>query len=749
MGGLIQDHEGLALAIEQALEAAELPLRRAAETQRNRLAPRGFDLAGLAERIVAFTLGASAFKAAAPEAWTLAKARAAVDGADDRHQIIRTALRFALKTFDFAAAFAVVGGNAVGWAAQAREGAADEGVERISIPLDAPSVLRTVLLTKGRYLGSLPGDPLSQSLAADLGRPRANSVFLHAVEVRDRPVAIFYGDVNGRAISERDVGEFVVFAQHLGQRIEKLIVDQKRRLDRAAREAGGALPGEGVPAPAFALEPPTLTTAELFARSAPRPRGGAKASGDAAPSAVLAAAPAPGASSRLTGASLAMPSSMDDLFEAAERLLDPDLGERAKALALLSRFPEVAAAVLVARFPGPVLRSRVPVSELPSPEELGPIPAALARMGVAAARALVPLFEHRDVDSRYFALLTAGRLPAPVLVGPIALRVFDRHPIVAGAARVALASMRGVQGFGPAVAKIRAELASRDSETANSAAKALGLLRDAGSVEALIGLTGHENKALAQSSADALREITKQPLGQSPARWSDWWAGAKLKAREEWLLEALRHKDLENPRLGGRGAGAGSRGQLWLRRRGAAPGAGGRGGEVRGVVEGEGRGEGGGGVTRRRRGAAKRKGGQKSFSVRGRRRLRRAMAPQVSQKEESGSPFSSVRWIFSQGPGHSLIWTVSFSSEVQRSLENARRIHREHLDGVIESVVETVSKVGSDKRVAVGGKEFVITDHNGEPGYGVTTRKRGVLRPVARVRSHDFGRWILRLEVLR
>lgn len=547
--GLIKDHDGLANAIEQALEAAERPLWRAAAARRNRLAPRAYELEGLAEHIVGIAPGSPAFKPEAPEVWTLAKARAAVDGAEDRHQIIRSALRFALKTFDFAAAFAVVGGNAVGWAAQSREGAADEGVERISIPLDAPSVLRTVLLAKGRYLGPLPSDPLSQSLAADLHRPQPQSAFLYAVEVRDRPVAILYGDVNGRAVSEHDVGEFVVFAQYLGQRIERLIVDQKRRLDRAAREAAEARPRreEGAAPPAFALEPPTLTTAELFARSPPRPRGGPRAAEvGATPGAVaLAAAPAPGASSRLTGASLAMPSSMDDLFEAADRLVDADLGERAKALALLSRFPEVSAAVLVARFPGPVLRSRVPVAELPSPEELGPIPAALARMGVAAARALVPLFEHRDVDSRYFALLTAGRLPAPVLVGPIAQRVFDRHPIVAGAARVALAAMRGVQGFEEAVAKIRAGLSSRDSETANSAAKALGALRDAAAVEPLIGLTGHENRALAQSAADALREITKQPLGLSPEKWSGWWEQAKLKAREEWLLEALRHKDLE------------------------------------------------------------------------------------------------------------------------------------------------------------------------------------------------------------
>jgi hypothetical protein len=554
--GVANKREGLALAIEQALEAAECPPQCEAEDPANRLAPRAaIDLERLTERIVAISPGRAWVEAEAPEEWTLAKARAAVDGTEDVRQIIRSALRFALKTFDFAAAFAVVGGNAVGWAAQSREGAADEGVERMSIPLDAPSVLRTVLIAKGWYLGPLPSDPLSQSLIAGLQRPEPPCAFLCAIEVRDRPVAILYGDVIGRAASDCDVGELVVFTQYLGQRIERLIVEQKQRLERVAREASGvpasgagnsagAGGGEAAAPPAFALRP-MLNPGELPASGPPRPRGSARPSEGEVSAVAVAAAPAPGVSSRLMGESLAMPSSMDDLFSAADRLVEADLGERAKALALLARYPEVSAAVLVARFPGPVLRPRVPVAELPSPEELGPIPAALARMGLSAARALVPLFDHRHVDSRYFAVLVAGRLPTPILVGPIAQRVFDRHPVVAGAARVALASMRGVQGFEEALARIRLALSSCDRETVSAAAKALGFLRDAASVEPLIALTGHVNKALALSAADALRDITKQHLGLSHARWAAWWGQAKLRPREEWLLDALRHEDFE------------------------------------------------------------------------------------------------------------------------------------------------------------------------------------------------------------
>jgi hypothetical protein len=151
---------------------------------------------------------------------------------------------------------------------------------------------------------------------------------------------------------------------------------------------------------------------------------------------------------------------MQQMFEAADRLVGPELTERAKAMAELARAPEIAAAVLVARFPGPLLRARLPVTGLPTPEELGPVPGALARLEAPAAQALVPLLESRDTDIRYFALLTAGGLPSPVLVAPTGAHVFDHHPLVANAARVALAAMKSVQGFDEAAAHVRAALSS-------------------------------------------------------------------------------------------------------------------------------------------------------------------------------------------------------------------------------------------------------------------------------------------------
>jgi hypothetical protein len=518
-----------------------------------RTAPRDHvEVEGLAQRLLKESGGKPALDAEPLETWSLAKAKQALDAAEDRKQIIAVALRFALKTFDFAAAFAVVSGNAVGWSAQSRQGPADERVERISVPLHVPSVMKTVLLSRGRYLGPLPADPLSRSLVADMGRPVPQSAFFCPVEVRERPVAILYGDVLDRPASEGRVAELVLLSRHLGRRLERLILEQKRQAGKARAPAKPAAATRAANPPAFALQPPTIsnTAAELFARSPLRTADCAARFEE--PRGAVAPMPAPGVSriSPRMGAKagarvFSPPPSMQQMFEAADRLVGPELTERAKAMAELARAPEIAAAVLVARFPGPLLRARLPVTGLPTPEELGPVPGALARLEAPAAQALVPLLESRDTDIRYFALLTAGGLPSPVLVAPTGAHVFDHHPLVANAARVALAAMKSVQGFDEAAAHVRAALSSRDADTAGLAIRALALLHDVESIQRLIEMTGGPNRPLAEIAADALREICKQSLGADKGRWSTWWKRNRKRPRPAWLIDALRHRDLQ------------------------------------------------------------------------------------------------------------------------------------------------------------------------------------------------------------
>ena len=435
--------------------------------------------------------------------WSLAEARNALRAVSgDREGIKDVILRYALGTFDFAAVFAVVRGSGVGWDAGG-EGADPVALAQVSFPLDAASVFRTAAMAHGSYAGPVPGDPLTRQILAALGR-RPRSVFVFPVEVRGRLVALLYGDRGNRPVSQRRLSELILFCQELGTAFAELIVLRKQRRftemetePEAREEALAALGWTGG-------RPPVL---EGLGRTAP-----------------ARAEPA-------------------DLSEVLGRLVGHDAAARAAAIADLRRSPDAAARALAAQFPGPSAWSRVPVQELPAPDELGPIPAGLARLGAAGARALARFLDAPSSDTRYVALLTAGSLPHPELVAGVLRGLFDRENDVASAARAAARALRKLPRFKAALPGLRVELAARDPERRALAARALGVLHDRASVEGLIGLTSSDDAFAAQAAAEALIEITRASFGTSTRGWMAWWAENRSHRRAQWLLAGLRHPE--------------------------------------------------------------------------------------------------------------------------------------------------------------------------------------------------------------
>ena len=49
----------------------------------------------------------------------------------------------------------------------------------------------------------------------------------------------------------------------------------------------------------------------------------------------------------------------------------------------------------------------------------------------------------------------------------------------------------------------------------------------------------------AQAAAEALREVTRATLGLHPRQWSSWWAENRSRRRADWLVAALRHRELD------------------------------------------------------------------------------------------------------------------------------------------------------------------------------------------------------------
>ncbi len=431
--------------------------------------------------------------------WSLAEARTALRAvAGDREGLKDVVLRYARRTFDFLAAFAVVRGTAMGWDARG-EGADAIAVAQVSFPLDVPSVFRTTALAHACYAGPVPGDALTRQVLDALGR-RPRSVFVFPVEVRGRLVAVLYGDRGERPVSQRRLSELILFCQDLGPAFAELIVLRKQRRfpedEPPSAEAPGALGLGGAP----------RRTLEGLDRAPP------------------ATAPA-------------------DLGPVLERLVGADATARAAAISDLTRAPDAAARALGAQFPGPSAWSRVPVVELPAPDELGPVPAGLARLGAAGARALAKFLDAPDADTRYVALLTAGNLPYPELVPGVLRGLFDPEPDVSSAARAAATALCRLPRFQAALPDLRQELVAKDPERRVLAARALGVLHDRASIEGLIGLTASDDALSAQAAAEALIELTRASFGTSTHGWMAWWAENKGHRRVQWLLAALRHPE--------------------------------------------------------------------------------------------------------------------------------------------------------------------------------------------------------------
>ncbi|MGZ6076331.1 MAG: GspE/PulE/PilB domain-containing protein, partial [Myxococcaceae bacterium] len=241
--------------------------------------------------------------------WSLAEARTALRTvAGDREGLKDVVLRYARRTFDFVAAFAVVRGTAMGWDARG-EGADAAALAQVSFPLDVPSLFRTAALAHSSYAGPVPADPQTRQVLDALGRtPR--SVFVFPVEVRGRLVAVLYGDRGSRPVSQRRLSDLILFCQDLGAAFAELIVLRKQRRfadeDTAPPEPSGALGLTGVP----------RRSLEGLDRAPP------------------ATAPA-------------------DLGPVLERLVGTDAAARAAAISELTRAPDAAARALAAEFPGP------------------------------------------------------------------------------------------------------------------------------------------------------------------------------------------------------------------------------------------------------------------------------------------------------------------------------------------------------------------------------------------------------------
>jgi MshEN domain/HEAT repeats len=473
-----------------------------------------------------------------PTALPLAEAVKLLEVAADRDNIFESVCRGARSLLDFVALFTVQGEQALGRLALSKGWASKDIVGRIAVPLDRPSSLQTTARSHAPFLGRLGDEPVSQEALHALGRKSPMPGVLVPIVLKERTVALLYGDAAGKALDAAVVGDLSSLAGAAARGFQRLILKQKG--------------GEYSKAPGKA--------AKLSSAPSDEAKGGAWGAAKDPSAGKVKAAAAGGLAAAMGIKEPGVPrSSLHEMptqqIRQLDQMLDMDAlissvlmsDERAKYSAdALAALGERAALAVVARMPGPLKLARHALrGPTPPLAEHGPLLALVARFGKHALGPLLARLNDSSIDVRYYAALAVGELQAVEGVAPLGLRLFDPDTGVRGVAIEGLRRYGDIAEMRVLIESLRGELPGPDPLRQQFAAEALGTMRDAAAVPRLIELVKHDDAAVVLAARHALLDITKQDFGTSRWRWRSWWERHRGEPRVEWMLEGLGHSEAE------------------------------------------------------------------------------------------------------------------------------------------------------------------------------------------------------------
>jgi hypothetical protein len=172
-----------------------------------------------------------------PEAPDAQSAAALIDNAVTRDEVVDAVLALGQRFFRRVVFFIVREPWVLGWSGLG------EGMDRtlaasLRIPLDQPSVFRTVTRDKTVFIGRLPMEEENQRFLKALGkRPNTNAAVL-PVALKGRVVNLIYGDNGASGQVKPDLGELIVLAQRIPRAYLRII--RRRVAETEAASAGKA-----------------------------------------------------------------------------------------------------------------------------------------------------------------------------------------------------------------------------------------------------------------------------------------------------------------------------------------------------------------------------------------------------------------------------------------------------------------------------------------------------------------------------
>jgi hypothetical protein len=164
--------------------------------------------------------------------FSYAMAEREIDEAASQREIVEIYFDFAAQFFEYAALFTVRADLAEGRDAHG-PGVERERVQRIGVPLDLPSTLATTRTRAAPVVGRFAQEGLDAELLRDLERGlRAGDLNVTRAVipllVRERVVALLYGDDGRVDVELSTLGDLVAFTALVGARLERVLLNKKR-----------------------------------------------------------------------------------------------------------------------------------------------------------------------------------------------------------------------------------------------------------------------------------------------------------------------------------------------------------------------------------------------------------------------------------------------------------------------------------------------------------------------------------------
>ena len=492
---------------------------------------------------------------------TIDEAVAMIDASEERDAIFQALCRGARSQLEFVALLMVHGEVAVGRLALDTQWLPRDAMSALSLPLDKASPFRTTAEGKSPYIGRLGEETISSQVLSALGRKPPLPGVLLPIVLKDRAVALLYGDGGGKFVDAELLAGLSTLVAAAGRSFQRLIFRQKSgefakasapRMGKASGALMAAAKSADQPGSAWKRADGEDAKARLTSRGFP-------ALSEAVVAELTAKGEAVGASANHATADLHAQATqrLPQLSEIegrpqvtdAQQLIATvirDQDEAKSAADALFALGEKGAEIVVAHLPGPLRLDRHTLrGPMPPIADHGPLLALLSRFGRAAVKPLMARLDDASLEVRYYATLAAGETHAAEAVPELGQRLSDPDTSVRQAAVQALAGFDASPELRTLTESLRGDLPGPQSIRQRYAAEALGALRDVPSVPRLIELVKHPDSSVVTAARRALIEVTKQDFGTSRWRWRSWWERHRHESRVEWMLEGLAHSEAE------------------------------------------------------------------------------------------------------------------------------------------------------------------------------------------------------------